>query len=343
MRGNSSVGAGIDRENRADGSTYTDVYEATIDSVALVQVDGVTDPATGEEGRGSGSAFRYGDSYLLTNHHVVAGADAVDLQYVTGDWSGTTVVGTDPYSDLAVLDADYVPDAAAPLSLSERRPVVGQEVLAIGNPLGLKGSMSQGIVSGVNRSYAPPGARFSLPNVVQTDAALNPGNSGGPLVDLDGDVVGVVHATGGENVGFAVSAALARRVVPSLIETGRYRHSFLGVELATVDRRIAAANDLDEASGVIVVDVLREGPAAGVLDGSDGTDGTDGSGLPVGGDVIREMAGQPIPDMHALTTFLALDTSPGDTVPIRLLRDGDPTTVEVTLGERPAPNGWASG
>lgn len=338
MPGDSSAQPSADAENVADGSAYTDVYEATIDAVALVQVDGVVNPRTGEEGRGSGSAFCYDGTHLVTNHHVVAGGDAVDLRYVTGDWSSTTVVGTDPYSDLAVLEADHVPSSATSLPVSDERPVVGQQVLAIGNPLGLEGSMTRGIVSGVNRSYAPRGAQFSISNVVQTDAAVNPGNSGGPLVDMEGAVVGVVHATGGENVGFAISAALTRRVVPSLIESGGYRHAYLGIELLPVDRRIAAANDLSEASGILVVGVVPDGPADGVLRGSDG------GNPPVGGDVIRRIDGEAIPDQHALSTYLALETSPGETVTVDVVRDGEETTVDVTLGERPMPDGdWAPG
>ncbi|WP_265110225.1 S1C family serine protease [Halosolutus halophilus] len=334
IEGNSSHG--IDRDNLADGSTYTDVYEGIIDSVTQIRAFGVDDPVTGEEGRGQGSGFVIDDSHVVTNQHVVAGAEDVDLQYINGDWSSTRLVGTDYYSDLAVLDADHVPDAATPLSLDDERPVVGQQVVAIGNPYGLEGSMSAGIVSGVERTLSPPGRQFSFSDVVQTDAAVNPGNSGGPLVDLDGDVVGVVNATSGENIGFAVSATLASRVVPSLIADGTYEHPYMGIGLRTVDRLVAEANDLSAATGVIVTDVFAgEAAAAAGLRGSDETVERRGEPIPVGGDVILALDGAPIPDRHALSTFLALETSPDDTITVDYWRDGSEQSTTLTLGSRP--------
>ncbi len=272
--------------------------------------------------------------HIVTNDHVVAGGEEVDLQYINGDWTGTRLVGTDHFSDLAVLEVDHVPDAATPLSLSNERPVVGQEVLAIGNPYGLEGSMSQGIVSGIERSVNAPDRRFSFPDVVQTDAAVNPGNSGGPLVDLDGNVIGVVHAGGGNNIGFAISAALADRVIPGLIADGEYKHSYLGIGLLSVDRIVAEENDLEAATGIAVTDIVSGGPADGVLQGATGTVERRGEPIPVGGDVIFEIDGEPIPDRHALATHLALETSPGETIDIRLWRDGTETTESLTLDAR---------
>ncbi|RQG92427.1 S1C family serine protease [Natrarchaeobius chitinivorans] len=329
------VSSEIERGDVADGSAFTDVYDAIIDSVTQVRVFGVEDPLTEGEGRGQGSGFLYDDRHIVTNEHVVADGEEVDLQYINGDWTATRLVGIDRYSDIAVLEADHVPDAATPLSLTEQRPVVGQQVLAIGNPYGLEGSMSAGIVSGVDRTLDAPGRQFSFPNVVQTDAAVNPGNSGGPLVDLEGNVVGIVNAGGGNNIGFAISAALAERVVPALIEDGEFDHSYMGITLATVDRLVAEENDLDAATGVIVVGVLSDGPADGVLKGADRSARRRGESIPVGGDVILEMNGEPIPDRHALSTFLALETSPGEDLELRLLRNGAETVETMTLGSRP--------
>ena len=326
----------IDRENVADGSAFTDVYDAVIESVTQVRVFGIDDQFI-EEGQGQGSGFLYDENHVITNDHVVAGGEEVDLQYITGDWTNTRLVGTDRYSDLAVLEVDHVPEVATPLSLSAERPVVGQQVLAIGNPFGLEGSMSEGIVSGVDRTIEAPRRAFSFPNVVQTDAAVNPGNSGGPLVDMDGDVVGVVHAGGGENIGFAISAALTSRVAPALIEDGEFDHSYMGVGLTSVDRLIAEENDLEEATGIAINRVVPGGPAEGVLEPAETTLQRGNEPIPVGGDVIFEMDGQPIPDRHALSTFLALETSPGDTIELRLWRNGRETTEELTLGSRPEP------
>ena len=331
IEGNSS--SQIDRDNLAEGSTYTDIYEAVIDSVTQVQVSGIEDPLTGEEGQGQGSGFLFDGSYVVTNDHVVADGNEIDLQYVNGDWTSTRLVGTDFYTDLAVLEADHVPEAATPLSLSEEYPVVGQEVLAIGNPFGLEGTMTKGIVSGVDRTLDTQDRDFSYSNVVQTDAAVNPGNSGGPLVDLDGNVVGVINAGGGDNIGFAISAAMTSRVVPSLIETGEYEHPYMGIGLVSVDRHIAEANDLPEATGVIVTHVEPGEAADGVLEEATIRGGSDP--VPVGGDVIFEIDGEPIPDRHALSTYLELETSPGETIEIDCWRDGAEITESLTLGSRP--------
>lgn len=347
--GNETVGADDKggNESNADGNetdadetpeevaaTYEAVYKDVVGSVTFLQVGGVEDPRTGDQGQGQGSGFLYDDRHVVTNQHVVVNGDEVDIRYTNGDWSTTEILGTDRYSDLAVLEVDNVPEDAEPLTLATDSPQVGQEVLAIGNPFGLEGSMSQGIVSGVDRTLQMPGQGFAYPNVVQTDAGINPGNSGGPLVDLDGNVVGVINAAGGDNVGFAISAALTDRVVPALIDEGEYRHPVLGITHVTVDPAIAEENDLPEADGVIVVDIVEGGPTDGVLQPRTDEVQRDGSAIPVGGDVILELAGEPIPDRHALARVLALQTSPGETVPVGIYRGGEETTVEVTLGAR---------
>ncbi len=324
----------IDRDDLADGSTFTDVYDAVIESVTQVRVFGVDDPLTDEEGQGQGSGFVYDENHVVTNEHVVAGGEEVDLQYITGDWTSTRIVGTDRFSDLAVLEVEHIPEEATPLPLAQDRPVVGQQVLAVGNPFGLEGSMSKGVVSGVDRTIEAPGQDFSFPNVVQTDAAVNPGNSGGPLVDLEGNVIGVVHAGGGDNIGFAISAALTDRVVPALLEDGAFEHSFMGIQLESVDRFIAEENDLEEATGIAVVGVVDGGPADGVLEEPTGTTERGGEPIPVGGDVIVELNGEPIPDRHALSTFLALETSPGDELEVRLWRDGELVVETLVLDAR---------
>ena len=333
-----TASATFDDANRADGSVYTELYEAVSGAVTLVRVQddggGFGGPAQGE-----GSGFLHPDGYVVTNDHVVFSSEdvSVDLQYIDGQWTAASVVGTDFYSDLAVLEVDGVPEDAVPLAFADAQPVVGQEVLAIGNPVGLEGSMSQGIVSGVNRSVSPDWHDFSYPNVVQTDAAVNPGNSGGPLVDMDGDVVGVVHATQGENIGLAISAALSQRVVPALIEQGEFHHSHMGIRLLPVDPTVANANDLDDAEGILIAEVESDGPADGVLEPSTDVQ----RGVPVGGDVIRAIDDQPIPDDHALSTYLALQTDPDDTIDVTVLRDGSETTVELTLDRRPEPDSAA--
>lgn len=310
-------------------SVYTDVYREAADAVVSIRVQ--TNSAAG----GQGSGFLIDGEHIVTNEHVVAGGTDYHVRFADTGWRSVSVVGTDVYSDLAVLRIDSVPDVT-PLSFVETEPPVGTEVVAIGNPFGLSGSVTTGIISGVDRTLQ--GANnFSIADTVQTDAPVNPGNSGGPLVTLDSEVVGVINAGGGDNVAFAISAQLTQRVVPSLIQTGEYSHSYMGVGLRSVSPRIAEANDLDPASGVYIDRVLDGGPADGVLQGSDGTEPISGADIPVGGDIIRRLGDTPTPTRQALASFLALQTGPGDTVGVLVERDGAEQTVELTLGTRPEP------
>ncbi|MBX0294413.1 S1C family serine protease [Haloarcula nitratireducens] len=312
------------------GSVYTDVYRAVADSVVSVRV-------YARDGRGSeGSGFLVDGEHLVTNEHVVSGGDRFYVRFADTGWREVSVVGTDVYSDLAVLRARNVPESATPLPFVRRDPAVGTRVVAIGNPFGLSGSVSEGIVSGVDRTLRSAND-FSIAAAIQTDAAVNPGNSGGPLVNLDGDVLGVINSGGGDNVAFAISAALCRRVVPALVEDGRYRHSYMGVTLQSVTPLLARANDLEPASGVYIDRVLPGGPAAGVLEGSDRTRSVAGTAVPAGGDVIRRLDDTPTPTRQALATFLALETRPGDTISVTLTRDGRQRTVDLELGTRPRP------
>lgn len=313
-----------------ESSSYTDVYQDVIDSVASVRIYG----ADGQ--RGQGSAFVYDDQYLVTNAHVVDGSRRVAVRFESTGWIPAETVASDTYSDLAVVEPDEISGPAEPLSFVEEEPPVGTEVVAIGNPFGFSGSVSTGVVSGTDRNLSGPND-FSIPDAVQTDAPVNPGNSGGPLVTLDGDVVGVVNAGGGDNLGFAVSAALTQRVVPSLIATGGYRHSYMGVLLQDVSPVIAEANDLANAAGVYIHEVRDGGPSDGVLQGSTDETTVEGVETPVGGDVIRTMDGEPIPTRQALSTVLALRTTPGDSVSVALQRDGEPVDVDLVLGSRPEP------
>lgn len=315
-----------------------DLYQRSIDSVPLVRALGVETQMSEEGGgQGQGSGFVVGGSYVVTNEHVVSGADEVDIQYTTGEWSSTTVAGTDVRSDLAVLEPEYVPDSVPSLAFTATQPVEGQEVKAVGNPFGLRGTISRGIVSGINRTVSSQMTGVSIPDAVQTDAAINPGNSGGPLLDSDGAVVGVISAGGGDNIGFAISAGLSRRVVPALIETGEFRHPFLGATRVPVDPFVAEANDRADPRGVLVVEVAENGPADGVLRGSDTVVERHGESIPVGGDVILKVDGTPVRDPSSLTSYLALETAPGDEIPCTIDRDGTEMTVELTLGTLPTP------
>lgn len=333
-----SLTAESEQSDPGEQSDDRDLYQRSIDSVPLVRALGV-ETQMSEEGRGQGqgSGFVVDDSYVVTNEHVVSGADEVDVQYTTGEWSSTTVVGTDVRSDLAVLEPEQIPDSVPSLAFTDAQPTEGQEVKAIGNPFGLRGTISKGIVSGVNRTVSSQMTGVSIPDAVQTDAAINPGNSGGPLLDSGGAVVGVISAGGGDNIGFAISAALSRRVIPALVETGEFRHPFVGATRVPVDPFVAEANDRTDPRGVMVVEVAENGPADGVLRGSDTVAERHGESLPVGGDIILEIDDTPVRDPSSTTSYLALETSPGDDVRFTIDRDGTEMTAELTLGTHPAP------
>ncbi|MXR53125.1 PDZ domain-containing protein [Halovenus sp. WSH3] len=309
-------------------SQFSEVYQETIDSVAAVR-------ATGASSSSGGTAWVYDDSHLVTNAHVVRDATEIYLRFRQSGWLQAELVGSDGHSDLAVLQAD-LPDSATPLELTDQPHPVGTRVAALGNPFGLTGSFTTGIISGRNRTISIPNSRFSTPDGIQTDAAVNPGNSGGPLITLDGVVVGVVNATQGDNVGFAISAAMVRRVVPELIETGNYDHSYLGIALSDVTPALIEANDFGNYTfGVYVNGTAPDGPSDGILQGSETTTTIRGREVEVGGDLIVRMGEWTIQNRERLSAYLALETRPGDTVDIEVVRDGETRTVQVTLGTRP--------
>jgi len=319
------TGDGADESGAAatEASPYTRVYDETIGSVLLVRAE-----------NGSGTGWVYDAGHVVTNAHVVGESAEVDLRSNDGRWHAGEVVGSDPNSDLAVIEAE-LSAPATPLTLAESPATIGQEVVAIGNPFDLDGSVTTGIVSGTDRSIPAP-TGFSIPDAIQTDAAVNPGNSGGPLMSLDGRVVAVINSGGGDNIAFGISAALCRRVLPELIETGAVDHSFLGVSLITVTPDVAAANGLGESRGLLIVTLAPDGPTEGVLRPSDDGATVDGERIPVGGDVLLAIDGARTDTTEALGSYLALETQPGDTVALTIRRDGSERTVDVELGSRPS-------
>ena len=341
---------------------YERLYRDAIPSVVSVYV------GRDAPGVGAGSGFVYDDAdqsgaddadadgHVVTNEHVVRDVSEVELRFSDGRWRTGEVAGTDAYTDLAVVRVPDLPSDATPLPVAATAPTPGRPVAALGNPMGLDGSISAGIVSGVNRSL-PTSNRFAIPDVVQTDAPINPGNSGGPLVALadgaepryDGDdadsgvaasaygyeVVGVNRARQGDNIGFAVSPAIVNRVVPALIAEGRYRHTYLRTRTVDVTPTVAAANGLDEPRGVLVVDAA-DGPTGGdALRGCDRTETVRGQRVPVGGDVVVGIGGRELRTHEGLMRYLITETRPGEPVEVDVVRDGRPVTLSVELDERP--------
>jgi len=300
-----------------------------------------------QSGQSAGSGFILErDGHIVTNNHVVAGASQVTVIFYDGIEAEATVVGTDADSDLAVVHVEELARGAHPLPLGDSDEVqVGEWVVAIGNPFGLAGSMTLGIVSAVGRTIPSGVARFSIPQAIQTDAAINPGNSGGPLLNLEGEVIGVnaqiatsgVQANAG--VGFAIPSSFVRRVAPALIESGSYQWPWLGVEGTSVSLAIVRANNLEVRQGAYIVGVVEGGPAAQAgLQGSSGTRQIGGLQVPVGGDVVIEADGRPIADFSDLLTDIA-SKNPGDEIELTVLRDGQTHKVIVKLMPRPSEAG----
>jgi S1-C subfamily serine protease len=308
---------------------YTSLYDETIGSVVLVQAN---------EGQGSGFVYeRAGDgtSYVVTNQHVVGESATTQIQFNDGEARTGTVVGTAAITDLAVIRVNDTPSYATAIETYDGNVSPGQQVAALGSPFGLQSTITSGIVSGVDRQL-PTQRGTTVPNAIQTDAAINPGNSGGPLVDCaTGDVLGVNTAGGAENIGFAIPADVVDQIAGELIANGSVRYGFLGVRVAPVTPAVAQANDLPSPQGVIVTDAMGGTPGAESLQPASGTEVVSGMQVPVDGDVIVAIEGEPVRGPGDLIGYLVARTDPGDTVQLTVVRDGEQQMVNVTLTNRP--------
>jgi len=265
-----------------------------------------------------------GDGYILTNHHVIQGADAIEVALHDGRTAQAAIVGSDPGSDLAVLRVGLEELPTAEFGDSEELRV-GDVVLAMGNPFGVGRTVTQGIISATGRNQRGLSA---FEDFIQTDAAINPGNSGGALVDAAGRLVGINTAiysrTGGHmGIGFAIPADRARSIFTDLVETGRVERGWLGIEVQELSPRLRESFGLEGDAGVVITGLLRDGPAhrAGLQPG----------------DVITRIAGEPVAEMNAALRRIA-DLEPGTQVALAGLRNGRQRTWEVTVGERPQRN-----
>lgn len=287
---------------------------------------------------GEGSGWVYDTSGLIvTNNHVIEGANQIEVRFSDETTAMATVVGADAAADLAVIKVDAMPAGTQALQVADIAGVrVGQLTVAIGNPYGLPGSMTTGIVSGLDRDL-PSQSRYSLPGIIQTDAAINPGNSGGPLLNLNGEVIGIntaIESASGASagIGFAVPADVIQRVVPVLVKGDTYDYAWLGVQMADVTATNASALGLDVTSGALVTDVVSGGPAADA--GLKGGTAASETATPTGGDVITAIDGSAV--SNAGDVIRAIGTKrPGDTIALTIIRNGDEQTVDVTLGTRP--------
>jgi len=298
----------------------------SMDSTVSVLVD---DPDS-DDLQNQGSGFVYTtENHIVTNEHVTNSSEDFYVEFRDGEWEEAELIGEDNDTDIAVLQVDSTPDYAEPLPISDSVDR-GTGVYAIGSPSNLSQSVSDGIVSGTDRSMEVSEG-YSIPDMVQTDAALNPGNSGGPLISKeDGSVVGVNRATEGENLGFAVSSSLMDRVAQSLIDNGEHAHSHIGISTIEYSPELENYDDIDIEKGLIVADMLEDSPAK-ELDLKIGED--QGDDL-TQNDIIKEVDGERITTNEELSSYLLLETSPKDTIELTILRDGEEKNMELTLDVR---------
>jgi 2-alkenal reductase len=294
-------------------------------------------------GEGAGSGFILDQNgHIVTNDHVVANADMISVIFSNGVEVEAGIVGSDPYSDLAVIQVETLPDEAYPFQLGNSDLAeVGEWVIAIGNAFGQQSSMTKGIVSAVGRTIPTAGTPFSIPQAIQTDAAINPGNSGGPLLNLKGQVIGVNAqiASAGINantgVGFAIPSNIVRIVAPSLIETGTYALPKMGVLGTNLSLLLRQANNIEIQQGAYIDRVDPDGPAAEAgMQGSTGTRTVSGMEAPIGGDVIIASDGEPVLSFSDLLVDIAFK-QPGEEVQLTILQDGSEVQITVTLAPRP--------
>jgi S1-C subfamily serine protease len=297
-------------------------------------------------GTAGGSGWVYdNENHVVTNFHVVQGTENIEIILEDGTTLRGKVVGTDQYSDLAVISVTTIAGVELkPLPIGDSLKLrVGERVVAVGAPFGLAGSMTQGIVSQVGRLLQAPGTRYSIPNVIQIDAPINPGNSGGPLLNLNGEVIGVTSAgvtqSGGfQGVGLAIPASAVNRVIPSLLTAGVYKHPYLGITGADVSPTIAETMKLNTTRGVLVVEVAAGSPAekAGIRGGT-GSANINNIPIPIGGDVIIGVDGTIVRKIDDVIAYSEEFKKPGDTLMMTIIREGKKMTISIILGERPPP------
>ena len=336
---------------KIDGSTQRpNPFELTPPEVPLPQEEPQVPPQEFFD-RGLGTGFVWDtEGHIVTNHHVVANAIAIEVVFANGKTAEAEVLGSDPNADLAVIKVDLPASELKPVTLADSDNLeVGQLTIAIGSPFGQEFTMTSGIISAVGRTIRSGNALFSIPKAIQTDASINPGNSGGPLLNREGAVIGInsqILSRSGVNngIGFAVPINTAKQVVPTLIKGENYEYAWLGISGGTLTSEVAEFMKLPaDTQGALVIDVTKDGPAdkAGLI-GSDKTLTDAGQEYQLGGDIITAINGQPVKTMDDLIGYLIEATRPGDTVKLDVVRsDGKQETVSVTLGVRPSADDLA--
>ena len=316
-----------------------EIFEKTEESVVQVNVrstDGRSNPGN------MGSGFVYSaDGYIITNNHVVNNSGIVTITFLDGESYTAKIIGTDPDLDLAVLKVEMGSTYLQPIPIGDSSQLkVGEEIAAIGNPFGLSGSMTSGIISQIGR-LLPQDSGYSIPDVIQTDAAINPGNSGGPLLNMKGEVIGIntaIQSATGEftGVGFAVPSNTVKKVVPVLIKDGIFHHPWMGISGSDVDPELAKVRGLNSSKGFLIVTVIEGSPAedAGLLGVTD-TKEIDGREYPLDGDIIVKIDDKVVRKISDILIHLQREKSVGDDLIMTINRDGTIIEATLVLGERP--------
>ena len=319
--------------------TLVELFKKTEQGVVKIE----TSVADVDDRKPVGSGFVYDIlGHTITNAHVIENATKVTVTFLDGNQYNAEIIGSDKFTDIAVIKVNEKPRLLHPLDIGDSSVLlVGEQVAAIGNPFGLSGSMTSGIVSQLGRLLFSPDNGFSIPDVIQTDAAINPGNSGGPLLNMKGEVIGIntaIRSSTGEftGVGFAVPSNTIKKIVPSLIEEGKYHHPWMGITGIDIDPDLAKIRELGNAKGFLVVTVIDGHPAddAG-LQGVSKTVEIDGKEYPIDGDIIISVDGKEVRKINDLLVHLQREKSVGDEMILGVLRDGDLMHLTLTLAERP--------
>lgn len=320
--------------------TLVELFKKTEQGVVKIEID--TNNSLSDR-NAVGSGFVYDIfGHTITNAHVIENATKVTVTFLDGNQYNAEIIGADKFTDIAVIKVNEKPRLLHPLDIGDSSILlVGEQVAAIGNPFGLSGSMTSGIVSQLGRLMYSPDPGFSIPDVIQTDAAINPGNSGGPLLNMKGEVIGIntaIRSSTGEftGVGFAVPSNTIKKIVPSLIEEGKYHHPWMGITGIDIDPDLAKIRELVNAKGFLVVTVIDGHPAddAG-LQGVSKTVEIDGKEYPIDGDIIVSVDGKEVRKINDLLVHLQREKSVGDEMILGVLRDGDLMHLTLTLAERP--------
>ena len=320
--------------------SLVELFEKSEEGVVRIDVDKIN---SFREGNSVGSGFVF-DLFgnIITNTHVIDNADNITVTFLDGSQYNASIVGMDKFTDIAVINVEEKPDYLHPLEIGDSSTLkVGEPVAAIGNPFGLSGSMTSGIVSQIGRLLPSHDTGFSIPNVIQTDAAINPGNSGGPLLNMNGKVMGIntaIQSGTGQSagIGFAVPSNTISKVVPVLITEGKYSHPWIGISGQDINPDLAKIRNLNNSKGFLIVTIIPNSPAkmAG-LKGVSEIEKIDNKEYPKDGDIIISVDGKEVRKISDILIHLQEEKSVGDEMILGIIRNGEQMDVILTLVVRP--------